>query len=529
MTSKSILLAGIATSGILAIATSGVAYASDAFSLKPVLNETFDQELTRGWGDSWSKTYGNISADNGQAVMTLKPGTLYMTYNNIGDDEYDATNLSFDMNLPKLSTVGTSYVRGQIMRNAGENTFYAVAVSTDGNKTYFQIERINKSKTEVLVRERLDGIRAGESVKLSLNAEIGERDEFVQLDAKIVRENETKEISFKDESDRRILRGKSIAVSGYQSRESSETTVLRVDNLQAGKKLHKQVLPEWTGGDIDRNPADIQFWGNPVVEDDFNGDTLDSSLWNNQDTWVSYDWSDIKKDNVRVENGNLVMSAKKLDAPVIKRSDPLQKERWYSSSYINSIGNFSQEYGRWEMRAKMPVQPETSAGLWSGFWLRTDEKTLQGEVDIAEGYGTVGDNADPKAIAYVEKNGSISDKTEGTVHYSQAGTHKRASWIPRTTESLREEYHIWAVEKTPAGITFYFDNKPYHFVSSEDCVTNSGTKTTMCYKDAFPEGAKLHMRMIFQVGNKYWGLPNANTETNPELTVDYIRAWEYKG
>lgn len=85
---------------------------------------------------------------------------------------------------------------------------------------------------------------------------------------------------------------------------------------------------------------------------------------------------------------------------------------------------------------------------------------------------------------------------------------------------LKAEWHIYAVEKTPDAITFFFDGVPYHTVTK----AQYGERFTK----AFPPGAKWNIRLNFQAGNSYWGTVDETTDlSTADLLVDYIKVWDY--
>ena len=81
--------------------------------------------------------------------------------------------------------------------------------------------------------------------------------------------------------------------------------------------------------------------------DEFDGTTVDTSKWlfENRNPGVNNEKEYYLQQNVKVSNGNLVITAKK----EVVSGQP------YTSGKITTFNKFSQTYGRIEARIKLPV------------------------------------------------------------------------------------------------------------------------------------------------------------------------------
>ncbi|MEM6691731.1 MAG: glycoside hydrolase family 16 protein [Planctomycetota bacterium] len=111
--------------------------------------------------------------------------------------------------------------------------------------------------------------------------------------------------------------------------------------------------------------------------DTFDGSSLSNALWQAANTNVPTNNSlqDYLPQQVSVGDGKLIITSE--NSP--SRGLP------YRSGLVTS--HRKQQYGRWEVRAKLP----SSRGMWPAIWLLSDVSTnpwpSQGEIDIMENRG----------------------------------------------------------------------------------------------------------------------------------------------
>jgi len=119
--------------------------------------------------------------------------------------------------------------------------------------------------------------------------------------------------------------------------------------------------------------------------------------------------------------------------------------KWLSGllASVDAKGHgFSQQYGYFEMRAKLPGGP----GVWPGFWLiGLDRSTHTSEIDVMEHYGAMPDKYTASVHVWDRKNPkqSVSD-------------HQR---VPVPADSLYQDFHTYGVSVDETTIRFYFDRK----------------------------------------------------------------------
>lgn len=166
-------------------------------------------------------------------------------------------------------------------------------------------------------------------------------------------------------------------------------------------------------------------WGEYALvwSDEFNGTTLDESVWNYNTGGGGWGNNELqyytnRPENIRVANGCLVIEAKKEN----------YDNREYTSARIYSKGKKSFLYGRMEARIKFPG----GVGTWPAFWMmgETGSWPKCGEIDIMEHVGFL-DNRASFALHTQEKNGTNGRNWHG-VHYFDY--------------PLSEDFHVYGVE-----------------------------------------------------------------------------------
>ncbi|ORC17405.1 hypothetical protein A7979_03120 [Rothia nasimurium] len=393
-------------------------------------------------------------------------------------------------------TAGTIYTRVIARRTGNSRDYYTAMLSIDftGAMT-LHIERVMDRRT-VLLGQR---VLAASAPTSSFSYELALSVRATRLVAQVIVAGGAAESLVVNDNQvpfSATPQGIGTGASVYAGRAVPSTHVIR---LEKAKSDH---WGEHRGG------TTAAGWGRLIFEDDFSGGALDSTKWRVRDkSYVGFDSGVILKEAVTMGDSSTKIWLKKLAAPVTYGDG---KRRDWATGYIDTVGKFSAESFRLEYRAKQPASTPEHIGAWGGIWMRPDNTAFLGEIDISESYG----------YASGKQKIDISNRSEGTVHYGQeqGNKAKKNALIPVLGQNLATEYHTWAVEKTPAGIRFFFDGIEYLFVSSED----------PRYRAALPSGEKFNIRLCMQAGNAYWG-GLAGSTRDCAIEVDYVRVWEYVG
>lgn len=192
-----------------------------------------------------------------------------------------------------------------------------------------------------------------------------------------------------------------------------------------------------------------------VWRDDFNGTELDTTKWGSS-WWVTERkggyWHE---DMVRVENGNLIISAQYFDEPLENRyydewHDEIDfdeyKAGWYTAD-VTTQGKYEQTYGYFEVRCILPA----ATGLWSAFWM------MNGQVVNVDGSGRDGTEVDVFESMYYKDNWWGNDGVISGIVYDGYGPEMQNASIGKVfiENNPYEEYNTYGVEWNENEYIFY--------------------------------------------------------------------------
>ena len=246
-------------------------------------------------------------------------------------------------------------------------------------------------------------------------------------------------------------------------------------------------------------PTPTAEWERPgwvmAWHDEFDGTALNRENWT-FDTggggWGNQEWEAYtdRQENVRVENGMLVIEA---------REEPeLVKGRNYSSGRIKTQGLQSWKYGRIEARLKLPY----GQGLWPAFWMLGDDFSKKG-------WPTAGE------IDIMEHIGREPDKLYATVHApGYSGGDGVGTSMTTSAESLKNDFHVYAIEWQENEIRWYFDDQEYFKLTPADV------------PDEWIFNHSFFILLNLAVGGRWPGYPNDGTQFPQFFYVDYVRVYQ---
>jgi beta-glucanase (GH16 family) len=250
-------------------------------------------------------------------------------------------------------------------------------------------------------------------------------------------------------------------------------------------------------------PANDADW-TLIWSDEFSGPSgsaVDPAKWTLEtggDGWGNHEleYYTARAQNSYLQDGNLVI---KVLQEKFTGTDGVARD--YSSARLKSQGKFSQAYGRFEARIKVPY----GQGMWPAFWmLGSDIDKVgwpgSGEIDIMENVGK-----EPTAV-------------HGTIHgpgYSGADG-PSASYTLSDKQRFADDFHVFAVEWEPEAIRFFVDKDLYATRTLADLP--KGTKWV--YDHPF------FLLLNVAVGGDWPGSPDASTVFPQTMLVDYVRVYQ---
>ncbi|CCG98289.1 glycoside hydrolase family 16 [Fibrella aestuarina BUZ 2] len=248
---------------------------------------------------------------------------------------------------------------------------------------------------------------------------------------------------------------------------------------------------------VTTGPTDLgwTFENTPVWADEFDyqglpdpqkwGYDLGGSGWGNNELEYYTD----SPDNARVADGKLTITARQEQ----------QGNRDYTSARLVSRGKGDFLYGRFEIRAKLPV----GKGTWPAIWMLPTDWAYggwpnSGEIDIMEHVGY-----DPNVV-------HISTHT--LAYYFKINTQKTAT---KRVETATTDYHRYRVDWTPYAIRGYIDDQHvFDFV-------NEGKGYAV-----WPFDKKFHLLLNLAVGGDWGGAQGVDAAAFPTaMDVDYVRVY----
>ena len=241
-----------------------------------------------------------------------------------------------------------------------------------------------------------------------------------------------------------------------------------------------------------------------TFNDEFSGTSLDETKWSYQNgTGREYGlwwWGNDEKQYYKPENTVVSDGSLKIYAKLEQTYDPLASTTMhYSSSKIVTQNKFSQTFGRFEARVRVPL----AEGFWPAFWLMPESSVYggwprSGEIDI------------------VEWRGRIPNEASSAIHFQASHGHQyqyRNYTLPQG--QTIDQFHVYAVEWSLGKLEFSVDNHVYH------------TRHNTWHNAPQPFDQDFFIILNFAIGGHFDGHKLPPPSAFPAfMEVDYVRAYQ---
>ena len=258
-----------------------------------------------------------------------------------------------------------------------------------------------------------------------------------------------------------------------------------------------------------------------VWRDEFDENKMDTSKWSyweNGNPWNSGNYMDENgelvdqygfkanqyylRDNVKFENGYLVITVKKEDNKTVK-IDGKDRKILYSSGAIHTKDKFSVHEGKIEMRATMPE----GIGTWPAFWTWPEDYSQASNIPAKE------------EIDVFEIYGDNLQRVTGTAHALKADN-TYASFIGSDLKIKKNEdltrFNTYAVEWDEKEIKWLFNGRVYKRLSMKKV----GRSSENIFK--LPHFLMINVALQDKTGE------DGDVKFPTEMKVDYVRVYKKK-
>ena len=200
--------------------------------------------------------------------------------------------------------------------------------------------------------------------------------------------------------------------------------------------------------------------------------------------------------NAQIQSGNLVITAQQ---ETFTGSDGITRN--YTSARLKTQNLFSQTYGRFEARIKIPK----GQGMWPAFWMLGQNISSEGwpkcgEIDIMENIGR-----EPGSV-----HGSLHGPSTTGITSDATSTFSLPSG-----QNFSDDFHIYAVEWDATTVRFFVDSNNYATVAKSQWPAGG----TWVFDHPF------FIILNVAVGGSWPGSPDASTQFPRQMLVDYVRVY----
>lgn len=235
-----------------------------------------------------------------------------------------------------------------------------------------------------------------------------------------------------------------------------------------------------------------------VWHDEFDSPVLDESKWKYDTGYIRNKehqyYTKNRSKNLRIEDSKLIIEAHR------EKYDYGNGIATCTSAEITTQGKASWKYGRFEIKAKVPM----GRGTWPAIWMMgTDISKIGwprcGELDIME---------------YVGYNPGVF---HFTLHGTKNGEYARAGAQTFKTSIPEERLAVFAIEWDEEGICYFIDETMV-------CEYKRGENIDM---EPYPFDKEMFLLLNLAIGGTWGGLEGIDESIFPaRYEIDYVRVYQ---
>ncbi len=269
--------------------------------------------------------------------------------------------------------------------------------------------------------------------------------------------------------------------------------VLTVESVQAVLPP-SPTLPDWLGK---RPPVDGEWV--QTMSENFEGNAVDASKWNiyAENYWDKL--SHFSKDNMLVGNGIATLRMEKKRG--FDWDTPTRKETDYAVGFLDTNGKWTQRYGYFEARMKLPTAP----GLWPAFWMMPDRGATSGP-----GRGAT-ENGGMEFDIMEHLTGWGGNRYNIAQHWDGYGTDHKSNGSEKVyVQPDKDGFITCGLLWTPGEVVYY----------------GNGQELLRWKNDRV---SSVPGYLIFDTVTGGWeNLPLDDAKLPSDFSIDYVRAWQRK-
>ncbi|RKR08027.1 glycosyl hydrolase family 16 [Maribacter vaceletii] len=243
------------------------------------------------------------------------------------------------------------------------------------------------------------------------------------------------------------------------------------------------------------------------MSDEFNGNKVDESKWQiSGQGWIGRAPGLFQAENLKVENGKLQITTKKLTEPIIKKG----KKFTHGGGYVGSWQGMTYGYYECKMKANKTFMSST-------FWLINEGRGIKGcdkrttELDIQECVGEIVSDAKWMIDFDQKMNSNTHSRNIPEGCNFEKGSNKSSGQIGG---KVYDDFHVYGVWwKNKDEVLFFLDGKLVNKV-----------------KPPADYNIPMHLRMVVETYN--WNPVPADggmnySEEDRTTSYDWVRSWKY--